>query len=425
MKITALLCVTVICLIFLLPKSKLLNGISEAVVGQAFLESELIFPLEHWHNHASTIVECPNGDLLVCWFNGSGERQADDVKIEGARLKRGSRQWSQRFTMADTPGYPDTNCTMFIDPRGRLWLMWPTILANEWHTALMKYKISSRYQNAGAPIWQSSEILHITPGQAFADEVTRVLDQWESNQSPSPETPRETLQAYSTRVRKLAADKLGRRIGWMTRAHPFVLNNQRLIVPLYSDGFSFSLMAITDDWGETWKTSKPLVGAGNIQPSIVRRKDGTLFTLMRDNGPQPKRLMQSESRDNGETWSPVIDSDLPNPGSGAEVISLRNGHWALIYNDTERGRHSLAVAISDDEGKSWRWKRHLENEPPGPEAGSFHYPSIIQSRDGSLHASYSYHLNHSKLEKDSAGKPKRKTIKHAHFNEAWVMAGDK
>jgi hypothetical protein len=37
----------------------------------------------------------------------------------------------------------------------------------------------------------------------------------------------------------------------MTRAHPYVLDGARLIVPLYSDGFSFSLMAITDDWGAT------------------------------------------------------------------------------------------------------------------------------------------------------------------------------
>ena len=40
-----------------------------------FLASELIFPLEHWHNHASMIVELPGGDLLVCWFHGSGERR--------------------------------------------------------------------------------------------------------------------------------------------------------------------------------------------------------------------------------------------------------------------------------------------------------------------------------------------------------------
>jgi hypothetical protein len=51
-----------------------------------FLTSELIFPLEYWHNHGSCIVEAPNGDLIVCWFHGSGERTADDVKVEGARL---------------------------------------------------------------------------------------------------------------------------------------------------------------------------------------------------------------------------------------------------------------------------------------------------------------------------------------------------
>jgi predicted neuraminidase len=183
-------------------------------------------------------------------------------------------------------------------------------------------------------------------------------------------------------------------------------------------------MAITDDWGKTWKTSTPLIGGGNIQPSIVKRSDGSLYTLMRDNGPPPKRLHQSVSRDRGETWEGVTDSALPNPGSGAEVMRLRNGHWALVYNDTEQGRHSLAVSISDDEGKTWKWKRHLESEKAGPDAGRFHYPSIIQAADGSLHASYSYHLSEKGAEKDAEGKPRHKSIKHAHFNEAWVVAGD-
>jgi predicted neuraminidase len=145
---------------------------------------------------------------------------------------------------------------------------------------------------------------------------------------------------------------------------------------------------------------------------------------MRDNGPPPKRLHQSESRDRGETWSPVSDSDLPNPGSGAEIMALRNGHWALISNDSETGRNSLAVSISDDEGKTWKWKRHLESEPPGPNAGRFHYPSIIQAMDGTLHASYSYHLGENGAQKDADGLPMHKSIKHAHFNEAWVVAGD-
>src|SRR5687768_771390 len=39
-----------------------------------FHTAELVFPLEHWHNHSSMVVELPDGDLFVCWFHGSGER---------------------------------------------------------------------------------------------------------------------------------------------------------------------------------------------------------------------------------------------------------------------------------------------------------------------------------------------------------------
>jgi predicted neuraminidase len=402
------------------------GGIHAADRSASFLRSELIFPLETWHNHASCVVETPGGDLMVCWFHGSGERKADDVKIEGARKRKGAKEWSQRFTMADTVGYPDTNCAMFIDPKGRLWLLWPTILANRWETALMKYRISTDYKKEGPPRWEVYEVLHVTPGSEFeagVQEFVKLTGPLLESSAYPPEV-REELRTYLEELRKSASDKLIRRLGWMTRAHPFVLEERRLIVPLYSDGFSFSLMAITDDWGANWRVSTPLVGAGNIQPSIVRRKDGSLYTLMRDNGPPPKRLLESESRDRGETWSQVRDSIHPNPGAGAEIISLRNGHWTLISNDTEKGRHSLLVQISDDEGATWKWKRHLEWQPPGPEAGSFHYPSIIQARDGTLHASYSYHLATKSLPKDVDGDPAAKSIKHAHFNQEWVMEGD-
>jgi predicted neuraminidase len=385
-----------------------------------FLISELIFPLEHWHNHASMVVELPGGDLFACWFHGSGERTADDVVVRGARLRKGSRAWSAPFLLADTPGYPDTNATIFLDPRKRLWLMWPTILANEWHTALMKYKIASDYGGDGPPRWEVSEVLHVTPGDEFAVTVNREVDRFLAS---APQT--EQVRAYAERMRKNAADKLYRRLGWMTRAHPFVLDGTRLIVPLYSDGFSFSLMAISDDWGATWKTSTPLVGRGNIQPSLARKKDGTLVAYMRDNGPAPKRLMISRSSDRGDTWSTVEDTDLPNPGAGAEVLVLKSGNWALIYNDLERGRYRLAVSLSDDEGRTWRWTRHLERDPDSTDEqqlGQYHYPSIIQAADGTLHATYSFFAPVVSVVPDAEQRVPRKSIKHAHFNEAWVKA---
>ena len=373
-----------------------------AAAEKPFLESEYIFPLEKWHNHASAVVELPNRDLFVCWYHGSGERTADDVKIEGARYSKGA--WSARMTLADTPGFPDTNPTMFVDSQDRLWLLWQAILANEWHTALTKYRISSQYAK-GEPVWDVNETMLFIP-RNFGPTVQRFAD------AQPEKTPR------LARLVEKGNDKYFSRMGWMTRAHPLELPSGRIIVPLYSDGYSFSLMALTDDRGKTWSTSEPLIGGGNIQPSVVRKNDGTLVAYMRDNGPPPKRVHVSSSKDEGVTWSAVKDSEIPNPGTGMETIRLKDGQWVMIYNDLERGRHSLAVSLSTDEGATWKWTRHLEADNRGQGAGSFHYPSIIQSRDGSLHTSYSYFLNHLK-----EGEP-RKTIKHAHFNTEWIKQGD-
>nr|MBC8359792.1 exo-alpha-sialidase [Candidatus Desulfatibia profunda] len=102
-----------------------------------------IFPLVKEHVHGSAIVELPNGDLLAAWFQGSGERWADDVLIMGARLQAGKGKWSKPFVMADVPGFPDINPILFIDPQNRLWLMWYTVIANQWETSLLKYRIST------------------------------------------------------------------------------------------------------------------------------------------------------------------------------------------------------------------------------------------------------------------------------------------
>ncbi len=409
--------------ICLLPAALITLAFASARAGEKpFFRSELIFPLEHWHNHASSIVELPNGDLLVCWYHGSGERQADDVVILGARKRKVARRWSRPFLMEDVPGYPDTNPTMFVDPQDRLWLIWPTILANEWHTALLKYRVSTDYLDQDPPEWSVSRVLHVTPGDKFARTVMRALDDLSKREFPGIDPSRVT--EYLETTRRNAADKFSRRLGWMTRAHPFILEGKRLIVPLYSDGFDFSLMAISDDWGQTWFASTPLVGLGNIQPSLAEKKDGSLVAYMRDNGPPPKRLLVSQSHDKGETWGPVSDSELPNPGSGAEVLQLSNGKWVLVYNDLEEGRYSLAIALSDDEGRTWKWKRHIERDTDVDntgEAGRYHYPSIVQSRDGSLHVSYSYFARQSEVKPDREGRPMRKAIKHAHFNEAWIL----
>ncbi|HUG69817.1 MAG TPA: sialidase family protein [Pirellulaceae bacterium] len=365
--------------------------------------AELIFPLHAKHNHAPGIVECPNGDLLVSWYRGSGERSADDVAVYGARRVKGTDDWSEAFLMADTPGFPDCNTCMMIGPDERLWLFWPTILANSWESCLTNFKVATRYTEPGSPKWARNGLILLKPDDFQSDAIKVLAAIVEKFEPLLNERARTEIEEGRERL----GQKLYQRLGWQPRCKPTVLPSGRILLPLYTDTFSISIMAISDDGGESWFASKPLLGFGNIQPSVLRRDDGTLVAYMRENGPLD-RIRVSESQDDGVTWGPVGVSELPNPGAGVDGVRLANGHWLLVYNDTTSGRHSLAVSISDDEGKTWKWTRHLESH----DDGSYHYPAVIQGKDGQIHAVYSYFV--------TGGK----SMKHAAFNEAWVQAGD-
>jgi predicted neuraminidase len=145
---------------------------------------------------------------------------------------------------------------------------------------------------------------------------------------------------------------------------------------------------------------------------VVRKKDGTLVAYLRDNGPPPKRAHISYSKDDGVSWTQAVDTEIPNPGTSLEVVRLRDGNWIAVYNDLERGRYSLVAALSDDEGATWKWKRHLDGSPASPGSAQYHYPSVLQAKDGWIHVTYSYFVR------------EEKAIKHVRLNQEWVKSGD-
>mgnify|MGYP002633531797 CR=1 FL=1 len=371
------------------------------ISSQVHPEGELIFPLQGQHVHGSSIVELPNGDMLTCWFQGSGERKANDVVINGSRLKKGSKKWGEVFVMADTPGQPDCNPVLFLNMQNTLFLAWVVVQANEWETSLLKFRTSIDYENSEAPIWNWQDIILLKPGEEFAEEIK---NKFKENEGPEMAWAA-YAPMYEKKIMDAAKEPKKRETGWMTRIHPLILESGKILLPLYSDGYNVSIVAISDDGGDNWHESLPIVGKGNIQPSFVQKEDGTIVAFMRDSGDEPGRIMIAESTDDGDSWSFAKDSDIPNPGASIDAIKLKSGNWLLIYNDVEDGRYSFAAALSDDEGTNWKWKKNIEKS----KGESFHYPSVIQSNDGKIHLTYSYFL-----------KGERKSIKHVSFDEEWI-----
>lgn len=360
-----------------------ITSLSYAQTSSVIVESELIFPLQSQHVHACSIVYLPKGDILAAWFQGSGERKADDVKIMGARLKKGESKWSEPFLMADTYNIPDCNPVLFLNHHQKLFLVWIAVQANRWEYSIIKYRTSINYENNGAPEWNWQGNILLKPGDDFAKEVASKFKQLPENTAGwSVYAP-----SYDDMIIAASKDEGKRSLGWETRIHPLLLPNDKILLPLYSDGLNLSLIAISDNDGATWHPSLPIVGRGNVQPSLIQKKDGSIVAYMRDNGDAPARVMTSISSDGGESWTAVKKTNIPNTAS-VKVLALKSGRWAFVGDDEDGGRYRLSLYLSDDEGKTWKWEMPLENVPKGH--GSFSYPSMIQTPDGLLHITYSF-----------------------------------
>ncbi len=393
--------------------SVLLCFLSATASTAPALDGHFIFPPNPFHNHGSSIVQTPDGDFIAAWFHGSGERKADDVCIQGARLRRGESQWSEPFLMADTPDIPDCNPALFMDPRGVLWLFWIVVHDNQWQGSILKYRTATQYSQDGPPQWDWQELIHARPKnleEQFLALTGKGMDALAPFFALNPSLRKEVETA-----REQSQLKLYRRLGWMTRLHPIMTQDNRMLLGLYSDLFNCSLAAATSDWGKTWTFSEPIMDPevkflGNIQPSFTQRKNGEIVAYMRDNG-IPKYIRSATSTDGGMTWSALGMLPIRNPGSSIECIALKNGHWVMVCNDTLMGRHKLSVYLSTDEGETWPHSREIEVRTKKDD-GNFSYPSVIQAQDGSIHCTYSY------SGKDVEGS----TIKHAWFTEDWITS---
>jgi predicted neuraminidase len=285
--------------------------------------------------HASTIAEDREG-IVAAWFGGTREG-APDVGIWFSRLTNGT--WTTPVEIAngvqpDGPRFACYNPVLFVRTDGTLDLF---------------YKVGRQ-----PALWWGMR-QHSTDGGRTWSRAERLPDGF--------------LGPIKNKPVRLAS---GRIIAPSSTESPD------------ADAVWAVHFELSDDNGATWTKVAPPAGATRIdaiQPSILTYPDGRLQALGRS---RSSRVFETWSRDSGRTWSALALTALPNPNSGLDAVTLRDGRQLIVFNDATRGRTPLSVAVSRD-GKTWERTAVLESGP-----GEFSYPAVIQARDGTVHITYTW-----------------------------------
>ncbi len=281
--------------------------------------------------HASTIIQDSRG-LMAAWFGGTAERNPD-VGIWVSRYTKG--RWSIPVEVANG-----------IQHKDKRYPCWNPVLFKSGKDILLFYKVGP------AP------------------------SQWWGEMKTSYNNGRTWSRAF-----RLPEDITG-----PVKNKPVLLNTGVLLCPSSTEDEGWRVhMEFTSDNGLTWERTSALNDRkiGVIQPAVLVHRNGKLEFLCRST---VSKILVSWSADNGRTWSEPAPSILPNPNSGIDAVSLKDGRHVVVYNHLTRGRNMLNVAISPD-GVNWEAAALLENDQKGTE---FSYPAVIQTGDGLVHITYTW-----------------------------------
>ncbi|MFS8616788.1 MAG: sialidase family protein [Solitalea sp.] len=335
----------------------LLSTFPLSALGQpardAYRSGRLIYPLDDKPTpecHASTLAETPQG-LVVAFFAGTYERHPD-VGIRVSRLVDGV--WTPPVEVAngvqdDSLRYPCWNPVLFQPADGPLMLFYKVGPSpSSWWGMRITSDDGGKTWSAPQKLGENEKIGHLI------GPVKNKPVQLEDGTLICPS---------STEVEVASAD-----VRWMVH------------------------LEVSRDNGDSWEVIGPLndgIAFDAIQPSILTYPDGRLQLLCRT---RQDVIAQSWSADGGKTWSEMTATMLPNPDSGTDAVTLRDGRQLLVYNHTTKqspppnNRNMLNVAISTD-GLEWTRVMTLENEP---HRAGYSYPAVIQTSDGLVHITYTY-----------------------------------
>lgn len=301
--------------------------------------------------HASTVVELRNGDLLAAWFGGTDEG-SPDVAIWGSR--KSASGWSAPVELAREPKIATFNPVLFHTNDGVLWLYYKFGPHPERWTA------GRRFSTDEGKTW--SPIEHLPAGLYGPIRAKPLVL---ADGTIVSGTSVESYRSWAVWIERSADG--GKT--W-TKFGPITVQPGSVVPPSNARPSA----GTPSEWSQT---------EGIIQPSVVSL-GGKKLRLYARSTSRTGKICISDSNDAGVTWTQARPIDVPNPNSGIDAISLRDGRVVLVYNNTPRGRTPLNLAVSSD-GEQFRMFKTLEDQP-----GEYSYPSMIQGRNGDLHITWTW-----------------------------------
>lgn len=297
-----------------------------------------------------SIERTRDGRLFVAWYSGGSAEGDTRNYCLMAVSDDHNRTWSQPVVVVQgREGVRTGEPLPWLDPRGRLWLMW-----NEVHPDKARRGTwAIRCDRPDAPLadlkW--SEEQFIGGGIVLGKPLVTRAGEWLAPLDVRNDSP-------------LAAEIGKHRAG----------------------------VLVSTDEGDSWKWRGgwQLTEAQNDfdEHCLVDRQDGSLWAVLRAHG----GLLQSTSTDAGKSWSEPAPF-LSGVRSRAYLGRLASGRFLLLYHDgparttktgTSYRREALTAFLSDDEGKTWKKKLLLDGR------NRVSYPDATQAPDGRILATYDY-----------------------------------
>lgn len=111
---------------------------------------------------------------------------------------------------------------------------------------------------------------------------------------------------------------------------------------------------------------------------VIELKDGSLAMYVRTN----YGIGVSYSYDKGATWTEGKDSGLGGPCSRFFIRRLKSGRILLINHYHFDGRNNLTALLSEDECRTWKYSLLLD------ERSNVSYPDAVEGEDGYIYITY-------------------------------------